>query len=160
MRAMKTTNLLLAALTLWLPACGRHKQPADIINSTAALPPGLPHDPLQWVVITSGADPRRATMGTLFGNGLAVEHARGGGRGDYPPGSILALVTWRQRDDPHWYGARIPGAVESVEFVSFDTGLGKPPSYAWYSGDPPRKAFAAPADRISEILSYKASVMP
>jgi hypothetical protein len=30
---------------------------------------------------------------------------------------VLALVTWAQRDDPHWFGARIPGTPESVEFV-------------------------------------------
>jgi hypothetical protein len=26
-------------------------------------------------------------------------------------------VTWAQRDDPHWFGARIPDRPESVEFV-------------------------------------------
>ena len=35
----------------------------------------------------------------------------------YPAGAVLGLVTWRQREDPHWFGARIPGSVVSVEFV-------------------------------------------
>jgi hypothetical protein len=30
---------------------------------------------------------------------------------------VLALVTWGQRDDPHWCGARIPNVPRSVEFV-------------------------------------------
>jgi hypothetical protein len=35
----------------------------------------------------------------------------------YPQGSVLALVTWQQRDDPHWFGARIPDVPLSIEFV-------------------------------------------
>jgi hypothetical protein len=30
---------------------------------------------------------------------------------------VLALITWIQRDDPHWFGARIPDTPLSVEFV-------------------------------------------
>jgi len=28
-------------------------------------------------------------------------------------------VTWAQREDPHWFGARIPDVPRSVEFVEF-----------------------------------------
>jgi hypothetical protein len=35
---------------------------------------------------------------------------------------VLALVTWTQRDDPHWFGGRIPNTPESVEFVRIATG--------------------------------------
>jgi hypothetical protein len=35
----------------------------------------------------------------------------------YSADAVLALVTWTQRDDPHWYGARIPDKPLSVEFV-------------------------------------------
>ena len=31
--------------------------------------------------------------------------------------SVLALVTWSQREDPHWFGARIPDQPRSLEFV-------------------------------------------
>ena len=54
-------------------------------------------------------------MSTLYGNDLAVESARAG-RDLYADGSVLSLVTWTQREDPHWFGARIPGKVQSVEF--------------------------------------------
>jgi hypothetical protein len=30
---------------------------------------------------------------------------------------VLALVTWAQRDDPHWFGGRIRDAPQSIEFV-------------------------------------------
>ena len=28
----------------------------------------------------------------------------------YSAGAVLALVTWTQREDPHWFGGRIPDA--------------------------------------------------
>ena len=30
---------------------------------------------------------------------------------------ILGKLIWAQRDDPHWFGARIPDAPQSIEFV-------------------------------------------
>jgi hypothetical protein len=67
-------------------------------------------------------DPRDHTTATLFGNGAAMQVvARRGTVGTessaYPAGAVLALVTWAQRDDPHWFGGRIPNAPQSVEFV-------------------------------------------
>jgi hypothetical protein len=33
----------------------------------------------------------------------------------YPNRAALELVTWAERDDPHWFGARIPDAPISIE---------------------------------------------
>ena len=66
----------------------------------------LPYQPLGWRGITMYVDPTMHTMATLYGND-ATMHA----------GAVLALVTWLQRDDPHWFGARIAGELRSVEFV-------------------------------------------
>lgn len=108
----------------------------DLVNSAAAaLPASLPFQPLAWNPITLFVDRDRRTMSTLFGNEVAMQAARAGhasGLVPYPPGSVLALVTWAQRDDPHWFGARIPGAPLSVEFVQLPaTGL---PLYSRYTG--------------------------
>jgi hypothetical protein len=65
--------------------------------------------------ITMYVDPKTRTMATLYGNDAAMRAALA--RQPAPPGAVLALVTWAQRDDPHWFGARIPGAPQSVEFV-------------------------------------------
>jgi hypothetical protein len=53
-------------------------------------------------------------------------------RRSYPPGSVLALVTWAQREDPHWFGARIPDRPLSVEFVEVS---GEQPAYRSFSGN-------------------------
>jgi hypothetical protein len=46
---------------------------------------------------------------------------------------VLALVTWAQRDDPHWFGARIPDAPQTVEFVQV-TGGAQQAGYRRFSG--------------------------
>jgi hypothetical protein len=69
-------------------------------------------------VITQFIDRRASTMSTLYGNDAARRYARTNSQQNYPSGSVLCLVTWEQRDDPHWFGAKIPGGVKSVEFVS------------------------------------------
>ncbi len=99
-------------------------------NSAAALPPSLPYPPLGWGAITMYVDPKTRTMATLFGNDAAMQTvlarraAPAGGTASpvYQAGAVLALVTWVQLDDPHWFGARIPGTPQSVEFVQVADG--------------------------------------
>ncbi len=95
---------------------------SEVVNNrAAALPASLPYQPLDWNAITMYVDPNTHTTATLYGNDAAMQavQARGaaGAVPAYPPGAVLALVTWMQRDDPHWFGARIPDAPQSVEFV-------------------------------------------
>ena len=75
-------------------------------------------------------DPQARTMATLYGNDAAMQTVQarrtapvGGTEGPaYQAGAVLAIVTWAQRDDPHWFGARIPGMPQSVEFVEVAAG--------------------------------------
>jgi hypothetical protein len=109
-------------------------------NNAAALPANLPYQPLSWNAITMYVDAKAHTMATLYGNDTAMQavHARGTASADakgtlYSSGAVLALVTWAQRDDPHWFGARIPDAPQTVEFVQIaDTG--KTNSYRRFAG--------------------------
>ena len=101
----------------------------------------------------------------LYGNDLAVRFARSGGR-DYPPGSVLSLVTWTKQDDDRWFGARIPGQVKSVEFVSASAGPNSESSYFYerYEGSPLTRTSAvdgrSPTVRAEYLLCLRASVMP
>lgn len=65
-----------------------------------------------WKAITSKIDKSRGTMSILYGNDIAVDAARRGVA--YPAGAQLADVTWRQREDEHWYGANIPDSLVEV----------------------------------------------
>jgi Haem-binding domain/Cytochrome P460 len=107
-------------------------------NRAAALPQSLPYQPLNWNVITMFVDPKDHTMATLFGNDEAMQAVKGGRTKKgfvpaYPAGSVLALLTWNQREDPHWFGARVPDNPQSIEFVETDaSGNGR--AYQCYAG--------------------------
>ncbi len=107
-----------------LPISAANASRLEALNhAAAALPARLPYQPLAWNAITMYVDPATRTMATLFGNDAALRAARGTAAAPaYPAGAVLALVTWAQRDDPHWFGARIPDAPLSVEFVQVGNG--------------------------------------
>jgi hypothetical protein len=149
-----------------------HDAPGEAFNATAALPGSLPHDPLQWRVITSSIDHAHGTMSTLYGNDAAVDHARTAPQTPYPAGASLALVTWEQQEDRHWFGGRIPGKVQTVEFVTFRvpavTNSGDA-SYESWAGYPLKKTEAwdgggiveaEVTQRIAAIEKMRAAVMP
>jgi len=95
-----------------------------------------------------------------------VESTRRSSNHIYPPGSVLSLVTWRQKEDEHWFGARIPGEIESVEFVIVKSGPDSETSYSYedYQGRSLTKASQPSSDGIQArqdyILSQTASFMP
>jgi hypothetical protein len=122
----------------------------EVVNHMAAsLPLYLPYQPLAWNAITMYVDPRTHTMATLYGNQEAAHaaqshRANSGVAPTYSAGSVLALVTWRQRDDPHWFGGRIPDAPISIEFVR--TGpQGAIDSYRRFDGVELREGTVSPA---------------
>jgi hypothetical protein len=159
--------LLGLTLSLSLFGCaGDRPRIVAEINETALLSGDLPANPLQWKVVTSTISTADSTMSTLYGNDLAVEYARTDSKHEYPNGAVLALVTWTQREDGRWFGAKFPDRVKSVEFVFEQSGSDRPPSYSYqkYEGRPLKLAtaeqsFGANA-RAAYLLSQRAAVMP
>jgi len=136
------------------------------INESASLIGSLPANPLAWQVVTSSIDKSKLEMSTLYGNDVAVAHARSHVQHDYPAGAVLSLVTWTQINDPRYFGAKIPGKTRSVEFLTITNASDARPSYLYqlYQGDPLQKSSeqqsAAPTDRAAFILSLRAAVFP
>jgi len=141
----------------------------EVVNNRAAvLPPNLPYQPLSWSVLTMFVDPKTRTMATLFGNDIAMQTVRaqrGGSVGRpsaYPTGSVLALVNWNQREDPHWFGGRIPDKPQSVEFVEMN-GSGKVESYRCYDGPSLNEHVLRPEDaarRSGFLLNIAPATLP
>ena len=154
--------LLSAVLAAGLVSCSDKTNPRVVtrLNDEAALVGDLPSNPLKGRVITSWINKRDSTMSTLYGNDVAVQYARTNGENIYPAGSVLSVVTWKQREDPRWFGAKIPQKVGSVEFVAV-TGPGAY-TYQRYDGSPLKKVEdgIAPHDRAAYVLSQRAAVMP
>ena len=106
---------------------------AEVVNGhAAAMPASLPYQPLGWGAITMYVDPGRRATAMLYGDDAAMRAVRAH-TGQYPAGAVLALVTWAQREDPHWFGARIPDAPLSVEFVQV-AGAGRAGAYRRFGG--------------------------
>lgn len=135
-------------------------------NQRAALAGALPFNPMKDKVITSWIDRRNSTMSTLYGNDVAVEYARTNDLHSYPTGSVLAVVTWKQQEDPRWFGARIPATAKSVEYVTVKSASDGKQSYLYqiYAGTPLKEMAsdegAVPDERARWLLSQRAAVMP
>jgi hypothetical protein len=136
----------------------------DLINVDASLPAGLPVQPLEWRVITSTIDREHHTMATLFGNDSAVTSARSATDSiTYPAGSHLALVTWMQKDDGHWFGARIPQRFVSMELVTVAAGAGGKAAIKYERYGPDGRLLTGSdqdAARKQAILAERPSAMP
>jgi hypothetical protein len=114
-----------------LPISSAKVDREEVVNNAAALPTNLPYQPLSWSAITMYVDPKTRTMATLFGDDAAMRAMLA--REAVPAGTVLALVTWAQRDDSHWFGARIPSEPQSVEFVQV-AAAGQTSSYRRFAG--------------------------
>jgi hypothetical protein len=155
------------SLVLAMCGCSTHRtNPSELINKEASLTGNLLFQPLRWRVITSAINKQDSTMSTLYGNDLAVNCARTNASCSYPSGSVLSLVTWSQKADEHWFGARIPAQVKSVEFIVVNSAASGEPSYSYedYAGTPlaklPPQESAAVKARVRSMLDQRASVMP
>lgn len=162
MRHLGIAAIALAALT-GCNSSTTHPAPASI-NQQAALTGSLPYNPLAWRVVTTWTNPRNGTTSTLYGNDAAVQYARSHADRAYPAGAVLSVVTWSQREDPHWFGARIPSTPQSVEFVTMPSAAGQGPSYQRFEGSPLAPVngadASATAQRIDYVLSQRSVVMP
>lgn len=172
MKPAKPVRLLLLGCLLGIFGCSGESQIAPVLNHSAALSGELPANPLQWRVITAAIvaanDPSGAgkSLSTLFGNDLAVDYARAHSGHDYPDGSVLALVTWNEREDPRWFGGLIPDRPSSVEFLTIGTAPDGRASYSYtnYTGAPLRlsssQPFSKPSGRAAFVLSLRSAVLP
>ncbi len=160
-------SILGAALLLLAAGCSeQNPRVATKINQEATLKGKLPLNPLQGKVITSWIDKKNSTMSTLFGNDLAIQAARQGTIDNYPSGSILSAITWRQQEDARWFGGKIPAEPVSVEIVTVGATQGKGASYSYqrYEGRPLKEVALADSSvsqaRTKYLLQQRASVMP
>ncbi len=143
--SMSMSMTAVAALLLaFLCGCRQKTAAGDLYDLPAALRSGLPYPVLRWRIITTYVDRNTSTMATLFGDDAAVEAAKAGIA--YPAGAVLGLVTWRESEDPHWFGARIPGRPVSVEFVVVGRGVDET-----FTGTPWREAPGSMAKQIQQM---------
>ena len=163
MKAIQAVSILIAVTIV---GCGtQNPRTVARIDTEASIKGQLPWQPMDGYVITAWIDPHAGTMATLYGNDEAIAQARADDRPVYPPGSSVSLVIWKQKEDPRWFGAKVPASVQSVEFVT----IGGTPDHTLYSyrrfeGSPAAQTAsadgAAPNERSAFLLSQRLSPMP
>ena len=164
---MTTVRLVGAVLLILLIGCSKPNSRIQTrLDRGAEISGELPYNPLLWDVISSSLNAADHTVRTISGNENAVDYARHHASHEYPAGSVLAMITWSQQEDPRWFGGRIPGSVQSVEFLEVQAALDDEQTYLYsmYSGTPLRKSASiaekSPTCRSAYLLAQKAAVMP
>jgi hypothetical protein len=163
---VKTIQVLAAPLLLMLIGCSEpNARVATRFNRNAEVSGELPYDPLQWEVIAPTLNHNDHTLATVLGNDRAIAYARKNATHAYPAGSVLAVITWSQEEDPRWFGGNIPGEARSVEFLEARSGQDRGTYlYTLYGGSPLRKLVSTeekfPTGRAAYILGQRAAVMP
>ncbi|MBT1706309.1 hypothetical protein [Chryseosolibacter indicus] len=117
---MKKFNKLAFVISLLVAGCtNEHRH--DVYNESASLinVSEIGFNPLEGNMIATFISAHDTTMSTLYGNNAAAHHAAH--QAPYTDGDILSLVTWKQREDPYWFGGNIPGYVALIEIVRFES---------------------------------------
>jgi hypothetical protein len=159
---MRANNIVLSALIILLAACSGTDQ-EQLLNTKASLPASFHFNKMNLKVINSSVNPGKSTMSTLYGNNPALDVMKSGKA--HQGGEVLALVTWRQQEDEHWFGAKIPGSLVAVELIKTtnSTNAGKPNMiYQRYEGSQLvlNKDTAGKAKSIQYILGQAPSILP
>jgi len=138
---------------------GRATARAGLLNTEAAAADDFTLLAMEWQVIAVSRDDRDASLSTVFGNPRAIEHLRGAfpePGASFAPGSALARVTWSEKEDPHWFGARIPGRVSRARQITVGATRDGQPTYECEDrggGEPQRPAGPCPSDAVDALLS-------
>jgi hypothetical protein len=160
---MKTNIILLASLAFLLAACTDNTNTVSLVNEKAAIPASYHFSQKGLKVVASFINKKQHTMSTLYGNDLALQTAKSGDTNKVP-GEAFILVTWNQQDDDHWFGAKIPSDLKTIEVVK--TGGADQNSadvtYNCYEGKALRLNTDTThnQDRIKYIFDQKPSILP
>lgn len=153
---------IICLLSLILICCScstGHKN--EGVNEAASLPAGFDFEKLGLRVITSSINHNNSTMSTLYANETALRELNNKTYSAFGD-RILVLVTWKQKDDPYWYGAKIPGYLKSMELVKTDRSFSDTPniSYQYFEEKNRLSDTSNNRERINRILHMRPSEMP
>lgn len=159
---MKSIYILFPAMALVMASCSNRTDPAKLINKEASLPESFNFNKMNLKVVNSSINQKKATMSTLYGNDNALNALKADS--GIRTNEVLAFVTWKQKEDEHWFGARIPGDLQSLELIKTtkDDSGNDQITYQRFEGSKLtlRKDTIGNAQSIKYIFEQKPSVMP
>ena len=159
---MKNLIYICFAGLIFFSAYDDNNNTAKQLNEKAEMPSTFKFDTLGLKVMATSINKKAGTMSTLYANPLALKNTISGAK-NQEAGEVLTLITWKQQEDIHWFGARIPGDLLSAELIK-TTGKADNviTAYKKYEG----KELTAiqdtthQQDRINYIFAQQPSVMP
>jgi hypothetical protein len=89
---------------------------ARVAPNGIAMPEGFK----DWRLIAPSHRTDKNHIRAILGNDTAVEAARGGNTNPWPDGAILGKLVWKDRTDPDWPTATVPGEFVHAEFMIKD----------------------------------------
>lgn len=158
---MKKYLIIIATPFLLITACKDGGERKINLNQGASFTAAdtLPENPLLEKVLTISVNTKDSTMSTLYANRIAREYATTHGDKKFPPGAVLYQVTWKQKADSVWFGARIPKEIQSIERISYTSN--SPAMYELYEGRPLRRSNIQPdTGRIASIVGQRLAISP
>jgi len=160
---MRNLIYILFGGLLFLSSCSNKNKNIQLFNEKAKLPEGFKFDTFGLKVMASYINKKSGTMSTLYANRTALSHMLKGDK-SHTAGEVFALVTWKQQADGHWFGANIPGDLQSVELIITTTAAAKNAliTYKKYIGGnlDPAPDTLLQGVRIKYILNQQPSVLP
>ncbi|QWT86577.1 MULTISPECIES: cytochrome P460 family protein [unclassified Chryseobacterium] len=148
-------------MCVFVLSCNSQKE-YEPVNQNASLPESFDFNAMNLRVVTSSINHKKQTMMTLYGTDSAIDDLKENAGKVNSKERILALVTWSQKDDPYWYGAKVPNNLLSVEVIKSKLPFSENSEilYQKYEGKELKKVNADVTNRVSTILSMKPSIMP
>ena len=149
---MKTTmQLLIMPAILLILSCRTKPDSGQLINEKAAVPKAFSWNPQGFKVINTTFNRKLGTTATLYGKYETGRETR-------------VLLTWKQEEDPHWLGARIPGKFLSAEQlqVQKQDSNGADTTYVRFQdgGNSVNKSSNSDKERIQYILALQPAITP
>lgn len=155
-------NLIVYLIMSVLVVSCNSKKEYEPVNENASLPASFDFNAMNLKVVTSSINHKKQTMITLYGTDSAINDLKDNLEKNEGKERILALITWSQKEDPYWYGAKIPNNLLSVEIIKSRQPFSENSEilYQKYEGKKLKKVSTDGTDRIHTILSMKPSIMP
>lgn len=158
---MKKYLIVIVASLLMVTACKNGDKKINLNQGASFIAADtLPENPLLEKVLTASINTNDSTMATLYANKIAWGgYANGHNNKKLPPGAVLYQVTWKQKADSVWFGARIPKEIQSIERIFYTSDSAA--HYELYEGRPLRRSSATPdTARMAYIVGQKETLSP
>lgn len=157
---MKTILYFTAIISFFFLLGCSDKTNENALNKEASLPDNMLDKVSGLKVINSSINNKKHTTSLLYGNQIAIERIETNSS-HLQKGEKLICITWRQKPDPNWIGAIIPGKLLSIEVLE-SVGDKEDFKYQKFEGNTMKlqKDTLGNSHRIGLLLNQKRAIVP